>query len=487
MAWWDDLTDSVKSALGAYGEAEETSGEAAQAAFGNDNTDNNTDSSTSAPPAPGQLDKNDLLAFADKYDRTQNPSIWEKTKTFVGNAAREIPQIASNFTSGAKSGYEEIGRAQRQFDSIAMYDSATGSYVPKPGYTQNDVDYAHDQLDTANKTFRNESLYMGLGAFGIVGAPFTGGSSLAISGVAGTAGMAEQAAGATQQALESGESPTKAAGAGIEASTYGPLKSELTNPNLGQQFYNNPVSATWNVLMAGLHAFAPFEFARRGVVSGKVKDISGNDIPTLPKEQANDLVNFADKYDNNTESTVKTSTSVSSGNEFEALVDAISGQESGGNYGAVNERTGAAGRFQIMPDNWPEWADQAGIGRDAPMTPENQDIVARYKLRDYYDKYGARGAAEAWYGGEGAVDWSETAKNRRQGNGDEPSVNEYADSVMGRMGNVDESGSVARPEPRYTEEPIQEESVPAIERQNYSEETISEGAKAPWQMPRETA
>lgn len=120
--------------------------------------------------------------------------------------------------------------------------------------------------------------------------------------------------------------------------------------------------------------------------------------------------------------------------EKEAFINAIAGQESGYDYNAVNGRTGAAGKYQIMPENWPAWAEEAGIGSDAEMTPENQEIVARFKLGQYYDKYGARDAAIAWYGGEGAINYSDEAKNRKQGNGNEPSINEYADSVMARMG-----------------------------------------------------
>lgn len=133
----------------------------------------------------------------------------------------------------------------------------------------------------------------------------------------------------------------------------------------------------------------------------------------------------------------------------EAFINAIGGQESGGDYGAVNGRTGASGKYQIMPENWPAWAEEAGIGADAEMTPENQEIVARYKLGEYYDKYGARGAAIAWYAGEGALDYSEEALNRKQGNGDEPSINEYADSVLARMGNVADSARIDDSEENY--------------------------------------
>ncbi|MBQ6006594.1 MAG: hypothetical protein IJL14_10160 [Selenomonadaceae bacterium] len=64
---------------------------------------------------------------------------------------------------------------------------------------------------------------------------------------------------------------------------------------------------------------------------------------------------------------------------------AISGQESGseeGDYNAVNSRTNATGRFQIMPENWSSWAQDAGLSADAPMTPENQNLVARNKMQE---------------------------------------------------------------------------------------------------------
>lgn len=84
---------------------------------------------------------------------------------------------------------------------------------------------------------------------------------------------------------------------------------------------------------------------------------------------------------------------------FEAFVKAIALQESGGNYNDVNARTGATGKYQIMPENWPKWANQAGLPPNSRMTPENQERVARYKLREYYDSYGVQGASVAWYAG----------------------------------------------------------------------------------------
>lgn len=147
----------------------------------------------------------------------------------------------------------------------------------------------------------------------------------------------------------------------------------------------------------------------------------------------------------------------------EAFINAIAGQESGGNYNAENGDTGAYGKYQIMPSNWPAWAEEAGIGADAPRTPENQEIVARFKLGEYYDKYGARGAAMAWYAGEGSLNYSEEALNRKQGdNGEYPSINEYADEVLGRMGNVADSVRIDDTEENYFDE------------SNYTDDTISD-------------
>ena len=128
---------------------------------------------------------------------------------------------------------------------------------------------------------------------------------------------------------------------------------------------------------------------------------------------------------------------------LDSFVDAISNQESGGNYDALNPHTGASGRFQIMPENWPSWAENAGLGSDAPRTPENQDLVAQHKMQEYYNEFGNwLDVAIAWYAGPGAVKWSQEALNRPQYEYDEagnvtaeyPSINSYAASVVGKMG-----------------------------------------------------
>lgn len=128
---------------------------------------------------------------------------------------------------------------------------------------------------------------------------------------------------------------------------------------------------------------------------------------------------------------------VTGNSSFEKFVNAITGQESGGRYDIRNSSSGAMGRYQIMPGNingtrkgW----DYEALGRDISpgqfmSNPKLQDAIARYKLQQYYNKWGPRGAAVAWYAGPGAVGRS---SNKPQGA--YPSINQYANSILKRMG-----------------------------------------------------
>jgi hypothetical protein len=58
--------------------------------------------------------------------------------------------------------------------------------------------------------------------------------------------------------------------------------------------------------------------------------------------------------------------------------------ESGGNYYARNATSGAYGKYQIMPSNWPSWALRYLGDAGARQTPTNQEIVAAGKFRDLY-------------------------------------------------------------------------------------------------------
>lgn len=128
-------------------------------------------------------------------------------------------------------------------------------------------------------------------------------------------------------------------------------------------------------------------------------------------------------------------------NTIDGLMAAISGQESGGNYDAENGRTGAHGKYQIMPENWPSWAEEAGLSADAPRTPENQEKVARFKLSQYLKQYGPDGAMVAWYSGPANAErWAAGEStdiygrswDAKNGNGNEPSIREYVEQVSAR-------------------------------------------------------
>jgi hypothetical protein len=67
-------------------------------------------------------------------------------------------------------------------------------------------------------------------------------------------------------------------------------------------------------------------------------------------------------------------------------------------------------------------------GQEFLNSPVLQDKIAKFKLRDYFKKYGAGGAAKAWYAGPGNADLN---SNAPQSGG--PSVNGYAESVLDLM------------------------------------------------------
>ena len=120
-----------------------------------------------------------------------------------------------------------------------------------------------------------------------------------------------------------------------------------------------------------------------------------------------------------------------------ALLESIETQESGGNPTATNARTGAYGRYQIMPSNWEPWSREV-FGEVVERTPENQEAIARHVMSRYEREFGPEGAAVAWYAGPSrARQWVENPDDpwfdRRHGGGQEPSVREYVQSVMGRV------------------------------------------------------
>lgn len=122
------------------------------------------------------------------------------------------------------------------------------------------------------------------------------------------------------------------------------------------------------------------------------------------------------------------------------FLNALSSQESGGNYGAVNQHTGALGRWQVLPGNVTPWAKRyLGINMTADQfhrSPALQDKLVRAVLGSYVSKYGYRGAASAWYSGNPNLE--NNYNKQRYG----PSIGGYVDSVMGKMGKPGSLSSV---------------------------------------------
>lgn len=76
---------------------------------------------------------------------------------------------------------------------------------------------------------------------------------------------------------------------------------------------------------------------------------------------------------------------------------AMAGQESGWDYYARNRSSGAFGKYQIMPFNWPVWAEKYVGDRQADQTPYNQERVAYGKLRDLYAWLGSWKRVAYWW------------------------------------------------------------------------------------------
>ena len=102
-----------------------------------------------------------------------------------------------------------------------------------------------------------------------------------------------------------------------------------------------------------------------------------------------------------------------------ALIDiylqALLMQESSGNYQVLHTpsiiedfatgkpiRVQALGGYGILDINWDKWAKEAGFEGADWHDPKAQDAVARYKVQEYFNKYGSWDAVSvAWFAGAG--------------------------------------------------------------------------------------
>jgi hypothetical protein len=79
------------------------------------------------------------------------------------------------------------------------------------------------------------------------------------------------------------------------------------------------------------------------------------------------------------------------------FMNAVGKIESNGRYNARNSRTGAIGKYQVMPSNWPGWAKKYLGDAKALPTPQNQERVARGKFIDLWNWLGSWPAVAHWW------------------------------------------------------------------------------------------
>ena len=94
------------------------------------------------------------------------------------------------------------------------------------------------------------------------------------------------------------------------------------------------------------------------------------------------------------------------------FMNAIGQVESGGRYTARNKTSGAYGKYQIMPSNWPSWARKYLGNAKASQSPANQEKVAAGKFRDLHAWLGSwRRVAYWWLSGSSRPSgWSSYAR-----------------------------------------------------------------------------
>lgn len=336
----------------------------------------------------------------------------EPVPGFVTNVAKDVSGIMGNYVTGAAQAYQE---------HIRSSDAAGQAFVntlTRQG-TMDDYGAAVEREGRANRQFIRD----------VAGTPAIVGAIAGVPGagiIAGPIVARDIYDAATTRYQDDGMFGAAKQAAG-DITGIGPLVEEapkLITPDYWQQAYEQPITTFGNTAMA----FAPAALIGKGAYKSA-------------KHMVNEKVNKAlDEFDFTQSDTAPARPGVNS------LVNAIAEQESGGKYDVRNSDSGAAGKFQIMPENWPEWAAEFGLERDAPMTPHNQDFVASRKIQKLYQKYGnPEDVARAWYAGEGYVDalrsgkapYSPDARFNAEGyvdaNGKYPSVNEYAAQVNGRM------------------------------------------------------
>jgi transglycosylase-like protein len=99
--------------------------------------------------------------------------------------------------------------------------------------------------------------------------------------------------------------------------------------------------------------------------------------------------------------------------QLSRFMAAVAQVESHGNHAALNKKSGAYGRYQILPDNWRAWARRYLGNANAKPTPPNQERVARAKMRELYRWLGSWERVSYWWltGSSQTSAWSNAARH----------------------------------------------------------------------------
>jgi len=85
------------------------------------------------------------------------------------------------------------------------------------------------------------------------------------------------------------------------------------------------------------------------------------------------------------------------GIDINSFMTGLACTESGGRFDALNDRTGAYGKYQVMPGNWRAWARRYMGNKWAVPSARNQEFVARMRIADLYAKHGSWRYVASWW------------------------------------------------------------------------------------------
>lgn len=229
-------------------------------------------------PISNELAQSLVGGFSTWKQQQNNPLTIPETvqpeKSWGERAKDDIVNTVSNYLEGAKQGWNEQYRQEKNIRDIAYVDEF-GNASPKNGYTQEEVNAQKALTSQAQANFARETALPTLA--------FTGYGTVPAVGA-----MLSDAAINTYQNTEG--SMLDKTGNAVRSVTYGPAVDMATDPELGQRFYNRPISTIAEGAMAVGQAILPFAGARRGFQ--KAADIK-SDIVARVENKLNEITDNA--------------------------------------------------------------------------------------------------------------------------------------------------------------------------------------------------